>query len=103
MPAETRVVVPVLQGTIKKETVPQLMINKSLTLRDLKNNFVDSVYYDVVSSDNKIYGLPLSSDTLVMYYNQDLFNNSGITEVPKYCEPRFSTNRKAFNQTRFKG
>ena len=103
MPAETRVVVPVLQGTIKKETVPQLMINKSLTLRDLKNNFVDSVYYDVVSSDNKIYGLPLSSDTLVMYYNQDLFNNSGITEVPKYWNRDFQQTVKRLTKQDLKG
>lgn len=37
-------------------------------------------YPDVVSQDNvfdsKIYGIPLSIDTLSLYYNQDIFNNT---------------------------
>jgi len=59
----------------------------------LKNNFIDQVSKDVVwpippavpggvSPGDAIYGLPLTVDTLVMYYNKDLLNSAGIPEPP---------------------
>lgn len=89
MPTEITMAYMVETGTIKKEVVPQLQTVKSLTIRDLKNNFVDVVSSDVVLEDGKIYGLPLSVDTLALYYNRDLLNSAGVTNAPKYWNKEF--------------
>ena len=98
LPAEITMVYPVEKGTIKKEVVQELRTTKSLTFRDLKNNFIDVVYDDVVlpvkdektgKTSEGIFGLPLALDTLVMYYNKDLFNNAGIAEPPSFWNQEF--------------
>lgn len=103
LPAQITMVYPVETGTIKKEIVQELRTAKSLNLKDLKNNFVDTVYGDVVLSNKneqtgkttqEIYGLPLALDTLVMYYNKDLFDNAGIAEPPTFWNQEFQQDVK---------
>jgi len=89
MPESITMVYPVTQGTIKKEVVPESRTTKSISLKELKDNFVDVVSQDVILDDGKIYGLPLSVDTLAMYYNKDLFNNAGISQIPAYWNKEF--------------
>lgn len=89
MPETITMVYPVTQGTIKKEVIPESRTTKSLSLKELKDNYVDVVSQDVILDDGKIYGLPLSVDTLAMYYNKDLFNNAGISQVPAYWNKEF--------------
>ncbi|MDD5071270.1 MAG: extracellular solute-binding protein [Patescibacteria group bacterium] len=98
LPTEISMVYPVEKGTIKKEVVQELRTTKSLTFRDLKNNFVDVVYKDTVlpavdsktgKTGERIFALPLALDTLVMYYNRDLFNNAGIAEPPDFWNREF--------------
>jgi len=89
MPETTSMAYPTVQGTIQKTVVNTVKVNKSLSLKDLKDNFVDVVSHDVILSDGKIYGLPLSVDTLAMFYNKDLFNNAGISQVPQYWNQEF--------------
>ena len=99
-------VYPVTRGTIKKETVQELRTTKSLTLKDLKNNFVDIVYSDVVidkDGASLIYGLPLYVDTMAMFYNPDLLNNAGITEAPKYWNTQFQQAVKKLSKQNNKG
>ena len=47
---------------------------------------VSQLFPDVVTQDfvfrGQIYGLPLSIDTLAMFYNKDLFNTAGIATPP---------------------
>lgn len=102
MPEQTTMVFPVTQGSLKKEVVPEFRVNRSLSLRDLRQNFVDVVYSDAVLN-NKIYGLPLSVDTLAMYYNQDLFDQAGITDVPKYWNRDFQQTVKKLTRQDLKG
>lgn len=52
---------------------------------EIKNNFVDTVAGDFINQ-GKIYGLPLSADSLALYYNKDMFNAAGITAAPKTWE-----------------
>lgn len=94
---------PVVTGSFKKEVVPQLETKASLTVPGLKKKFIDVVYHDVVIKEKidsgdgtgtkktveKIYSLPLSVDTLAMYYNKDLFNNAGITTPPEFWDNDF--------------
>ncbi|MFH1088891.1 MAG: extracellular solute-binding protein [Candidatus Uhrbacteria bacterium] len=79
-------------GTIKKETVTVLREEKAITEQELKNNFVDVVYNDVVrdyqSSPNsefqkRIFAIPLYVDTLALYSNTELLNTANIAEPPK--------------------
>lgn len=102
MPAQTSMVFPITQGTIKKEVIPEVRTMRSLTLKELKQNFVDVVYSDVVLND-KIYALPLSVDTLAMYYNQDLFDQAGITEIPRYWNRDFQQMVKKLTKQDLKG
>ena len=66
---------------IKNETLVEVRETKSITPAEVKNDFLDVVYQDAVV-DNKIYGLPLSVDTLIMFYNRNLLNNAGISLPP---------------------
>jgi multiple sugar transport system substrate-binding protein len=93
MPEKTAMAYPVEKGTIKKEIVYELKTENGLALKDVKNNFIDTVYNDVVMGD-KIYGLPLSVDTLALYYNKDLFNNAGIVNPPEFWNKDFQENVK---------
>ncbi|MEA3272758.1 MAG: extracellular solute-binding protein [Patescibacteria group bacterium] len=79
-----------ITGTFKKEKTTVLKTKPSISLKQLRENFVDVVLDDVIMSttDNKgktvdkIYGLPLSLDTLVLFYNRDLLNAAKIAQVP---------------------
>lgn len=104
MPDAITMAFPTVQGTIQKTIVPELRTNKSISLKDIKNNFADVVYGDVVLPtpdavdpkiiNPKVYGLPLSIDTMVLYYNKDLLNNAGITNPPQYWNDEFQNNVK---------
>jgi multiple sugar transport system substrate-binding protein len=51
-----------------------------------RNAFVDVAVNDFMGSDKKIYGAPLSVDSLALYYNKDLFNAAGILTPPATWE-----------------
>lgn len=89
MPATVTMAYPITSGTIQKSVTYQLRTNNSLSTKDLKDNFVDVVGHDVILDDGKIYGLPLSIDTLAMFYNKDLLNNAGISQAPQYWNNEF--------------
>ncbi len=82
MPPEVTMVYQELKGTIKKELVQTLRTTPTPSFREIKQIFPDTVYSDVVIGE-QLYGLPLSVDSLVMFYNKDLLNNAGITTPPK--------------------
>ncbi len=48
-----------------------------VSLRDYKNNFVDTVYSDFVS-ENKIWAAPIAIDSLALYYNKDILGSASI-------------------------
>lgn len=53
-----------------------------LTEQKFRNDFVD-VAADDFLNQGRIYAVPLSVDTLGLYYNKDLFNEAGITAPPQ--------------------
>jgi multiple sugar transport system substrate-binding protein len=53
-----------------------------LNVRQVKEQFVDVVSSDFVSGE-KIYALPLSADSLGLYFNRDLLNQAGISQPPQ--------------------
>lgn len=56
-----------------------------MTEQDFRNNFVD-VAADDAFIDGQVYGVPLSVDSLGLYYNKDIFNAAGITRPPRTWE-----------------
>lgn len=80
------------KGTIKKETITTIKEESTITLRQLKADYVDVVAKDVVRpyqpnpkepAVERIWGLPLSVDTLALFYNKDLLNAASIAEPPR--------------------
>jgi len=88
LPEKITMAYPIIKGTIKKEETIELVTKDSLSLEQVRDNFVPAVYDPAVIGD-QIYGLPLSVDTMVLFYNRDLLNNAGITEVPRYWNDDF--------------
>lgn len=56
-----------------------------ITLKEFQDNFVDVVMDDFIGN-NLIAAIPLSVDTLALYYNKDLFNSAGIPQPPAVWE-----------------
>lgn len=56
-----------------------------MTLKDFQNTFVDAAADDLVKNGT-MYGLPLSVDTLALFYNKDIFNSVGLTAPPRTWE-----------------
>jgi multiple sugar transport system substrate-binding protein len=54
---------------------------KLFTPKMVKEQFVDAVLSDFVDGD-KVYALPLSVDSLALFYNKDLINAAGIAQPP---------------------
>lgn len=94
LPEQITMAYMVEKGGLQKELVPELKTVKSLTTRQLKEDFVDVVAGDVILEDGKIYALPLSVDTLALFYNKDLLNSAGIVTPPKYWNREFQQNIK---------
>lgn len=112
LPDEITMAYPIVKGTVKKETITEMRTNKSLGLKKLKDEFVDAVYDDAVikikneksgAMEEKIFALPLSVDTLAMYYNKELLNNAGIIEPPAYWDKEFQQAVKKLTKQNAKG
>lgn len=112
LPESTKMTYQFQKGTVKKEIVTETRTIKSMGLGEIKNNFLDVVAGDVVikSQDPKtkiikeeIYGLPLSVDTLALYYNKDLFNNAGIPNPPTLWDRNFQQSVKKLTKQNMRG
>lgn len=92
MPPSTTLPYVYTTGTLKKETVTELRTTPALMASDVRRMFVDTVGRDVIfptlvdqrtgTYADRIYGLPLSVDTMALYFNKDLLNAAGIPEPP---------------------
>jgi len=82
LPAQINMPYLLVKGTIQKQTFTETRTQNTLTLRDIRTLFPDVVYANQIL-DSQIYGLPLSIDTLALFYNRDLINNAGIVAPPK--------------------
>lgn len=88
MPSQLRLAYRELQGTLQPKPVWVEKVVNGMTPGQLRSQFVSQVADDAIilteSDDPKeglverIYGLPLSVDSLALYYNRDILNASGI-------------------------
>lgn len=53
------------------------------TPRDFAALFVDAPSQELADGDGNILGVPLSMDSLALFYDRDVFNAAGIPEAPK--------------------
>lgn len=92
--------VRVEKTTLGTQTVINTVNQLLPTVNQIEKEYVQSVKSDVVI-DNSIYGLPLSLDTLALYYNKDLLDKAGIAEPPKNWEEFQAAVKKLakFNKT----
>lgn len=82
MPAKMDVPAQVVEGLFKPELVDVVQTHKGYLPQDIRNNYLDVVYQDVVI-DGQVYGLPNNMDTMVLYYNRELLQNNGIPQPAK--------------------
>ncbi|MCB9798646.1 extracellular solute-binding protein [Candidatus Nomurabacteria bacterium] len=82
MPRQVSVSNVYTKGTYAKETVVERVVQPMPTLREIESTFVQAVVDDAVIG-NQVYGLPLSLDTLALYYNKNLLDLSGIPTPPR--------------------
>jgi multiple sugar transport system substrate-binding protein len=61
--------------------VTKIIQSPTISIRQVKELYPDVVGKNVIIN-NEIYGLPLSLESLIMLYNKDILNQSGITEAP---------------------
>jgi len=58
----------------------------SFRARDFRNTFFNASAEDLVTPEGKIVGIPLTVDTLALFYNRDFFNSANIASPPKTWE-----------------
>lgn len=75
----------VTQGQLGTTTKVNSVTKPTLTLEQLQREYVGVVAEDAVRG-GKMYGLPLSIDTMAIFYNKDLLDRAGIAEAPKTWE-----------------
>lgn len=93
MPDTLRITYQEIKGTIKKEPVVTIRNERTMSLRELNDDYVQVVPGYVVypatddnGTQNRIYGLPLSVDTLALYYNKEILDAAGIPQPPSTWE-----------------
>lgn len=94
MPASTKVAYRVVTGTVQKTETWELRTEPSLAPIAYKNQYADVIAKDLLRRVNvgtsekanfqeKILGVPISVDTMALYYNKDLLNAAGIPNPPE--------------------
>jgi len=93
LPDQVRVGRKIVEGEIRKKERVISEVKRSLAPKDVITIFPEVVNEDIVWSytegevtRDRIFGLPLSLDTLVLYYNRDLLNNANIAQPPRNWE-----------------
>ncbi len=82
LPASITIPIQEYQGTIRRELKWVFKTQSSISLGELRSSFVDTVL-DNATISGQVYGVPLSMDSLMMFYNVDLLNAAQFPEAPK--------------------
>jgi len=93
LPTRIRVARKIVEGEIRKrETIITEEI-LPITTKDVNTVFPEVVAQDVIwpvtvgdTTQERIMGLPLYLDTMVLFYNRDLLNNANIPQPPQNWE-----------------
>lgn len=66
----------------KDKLLPLPELELAFHARDYKNTFFDAAALDLITPEGAILGLPLTVDTLALYYNRDHLNSANIPSPP---------------------
>ncbi len=95
MPRQTATAYRVLTDGLKKEQTWELRTEPTISIMQFKDAFADAVSHDILRTVNlaeaeqpasfqeRPMGVPVSLDTLGLYYNKDLLNAAGIPTPPE--------------------
>ena len=72
-------------SNLQEQTIVNTVSVNLPTTRDIETDYVQTVSKDAVRG-GKIYGLPLSLDTMAIYYNKDLLDRAGVAQPPTSWE-----------------
>lgn len=85
---------------VRYEDLISLLPFTSLSARDYRDLFIDGA--QIFLTNDGILAIPLTVDPLVMYYNKDLYIQSGIIQPPKNWSA-FLSNHQKLNQVTNQG
>lgn len=71
----------------------QMIDADSYDLSQIETNL--AAYYTI---DNQLYSMPFNSSTPIMYYNKEMFEKAGITEIPDSLEGIEAVGEKLLNE-----
>ncbi len=94
MPKTVKIGSLAISGSFGSTRTWSLVEEPTITLRDYRTQYADVVAYDTIRKvglappvqgapsdvQDRIVGMPISVDTLAMYYNKDILNKAGILE-----------------------
>jgi len=92
LPASLKVAYQSVQGTYQKKTVVTIKNTATPSAKNIQDTYISDVGNNVIiptldpatnQYSKMVYGLPLSVDTLVLYYNKDLLDLAGIASPPQ--------------------
>lgn len=78
----------------REKTYPLPQQTLRFSTNNLTASFVDVAAADLIGQDGAIYGMPLYTDSLALFYNKDLFNIAGIALPPQNWEELAASSRK---------
>ena len=70
----------------KEKILPLPQDALSFNARDFKNTFFDAAAKDLITKDDDILGIPLTVETLALFYNRDFLNSANIANPPQTWE-----------------
>lgn len=82
-------------GGLQNKVITVAVEKQTLSQKVLKQAFVDQVAEDVILDyqpdpelpvESRVYGLPMSLDSMVLYYNRDLLNAARVATPPQTWE-----------------
>ena len=82
MPSTVNVARVFKKGKYTDEVEVVIDTNNMPTERDIKTQYVSSVYENAVVN-GEVYGLPLAVDSLAVFYHKDLLDKANISEPPQ--------------------
>lgn len=85
MPAKAKVSHKEIKGQYVKEEVIITEEKTLPSLETIRTNYVSGVTDDIVVG-GKVYGLPLAYDSMAIYYNKTLLDQSGVPTAPSTWE-----------------
>ncbi|MFA5175334.1 MAG: extracellular solute-binding protein [Patescibacteria group bacterium] len=86
MPASAKIARTTIEkGMVGEKAIISMETQSLPTVSQIDKEYVSAVKNDVVI-DGKAYGLPLSFDTMAVYFNKDLLDRAGVAETPTSWE-----------------